>query len=561
LPALLALVLYTPSISYDFVYDDDAVIRNNRFVRAGWDGLADIWTTSYFEGYDAGMKARAYRPFPLTTLAISHSLVGLDPRFHHLVNILLYGLTALLLYRLLEALLGKTRPWAPMITCLLFVAHPIHTEVVANIKSRDTLLGFLGFVGAALFLLRAYDRERTAWYGAAAAALFIGLTSKEEVITAAVLLPLLLYTFRNCGKGEAIRRSAPLLLTVLAYLGIRSLVLGGLNEGVTLTYLDNSLLAAVNLSERTASTIYVLGYYLWKTVVPYPLLSDYSWQTLPLLGWGDLRVYAALAANLFLLGIGVRGLFRRKAYGYAILHYFVSLTIFSNIFITNVSVYNDRFLYTPVLGICLLLALWLGRLVRTDTGIGSWWARNFLFVAATALLTVSGVALTSVHLPVWRNGTTLFGHDVKLAPGNARVRKNLGGALAQQAVEWQTSDPQQARQYAAAAVRQLDTALQLYPGIPTGWIHKGNMHILLEEYDAAVTALQQALRDDPDNYFAKASLGNVQYRLGAYEAAAEVLESIPPGSLRAADHQLLGRIYQRLDQADKAAVHWQQAGF
>ncbi len=564
LPALLALFLYAPSYFYDFVYDDDAVIRNNRFVQLGWEGLSDIWTTSYFEGYDAGMKARAYRPFPLTTLAISYAWAGLDPRFHHLVNIILYALTAVLLYRLLDRLLGRVHPWVPLLTCLFFVAHPVHTEVVANIKSRDTLLGFLGMVGAALYLLRAYDRRRPAWLVAASASLFVGLTSKEEVVTAAAWMPLLLYTFRTCPPGRAILFTAPLGLTVLLYLGIRSAVLGGLNEGVTLTYLDNSLLAAADLAERSASTVYVLGYYLWKSLVPYPLLSDYSWQTLPLVGWTDLRVYAALGANLLLLAYGIRGLRRRTVYGFAVLHHFISLSIFSNLVLTNVSVYNDRFLYTPVLGTCLAVAFLVSRLERAtgEPGAGiRWWHRNFRFVAAATLVTVMGVAMTTVHLPVWRNATTLFTHDAQAAPGNARVRKNLGGALAQQAVARQTTDPERARAYAAAAIQQLDTALVLYPGMPTGWIHKGNMHILLEEYEAAVSALQNALRDDPDNYFAKASLGNVQYRLGDYEAAAGVLESIPENSLRASDHQLLGRIYQRLDQPDKAAGHWQKAGF
>src|SRR5690606_28198008 len=115
------------------------------------------------------------------------------------------------------------------------------------------------------------------------------------------------------------------------------------------------------------------------------------------------------------------------------------------------------------------------------------------------------------HLPYWKDRYALFRHDVELAPQNARMRKNYGGSLARLAVENQVDNTDLAKQYATQAIEQLEYALKLYDGMATGYIHIGNMHIILHQYDEAIAALQKALQHDSQNYYAKASLGNVYY--------------------------------------------------
>ena len=70
----------------------------------------------------------------------------------------------------------------------------------------------------------------------------------------------------------------PFFAAVVVFLIYRSNVVGGLNEGVTLTYLDNSLLAANGIADRSASQLLVMGNYLLKTIFPHPIISDYSYS-------------------------------------------------------------------------------------------------------------------------------------------------------------------------------------------------------------------------------------------------------------------------------------------
>lgn len=564
--ALIAIAVYAPSFNYDFVYDDDAVVAENKYVQSGIGGLKKIWTTTYFKGYDESINARAYRPIPLSTLAIEYELWGLNPTVNHIFNLIIYGLTAFFLFLFLSKLLRNFHPALPIIISLLFVLHPIHLEVVANIKSRDTMLGFLGFVAAAWLLLKHLDTRKILPLVLSILVYSIGLFSKEEVITTVAVVPLMLWFFRDYKLGKILVATLPYLAAVIVFLIVRSKVVGGLNAGVTLTELDNSLLAADGIAQRWASNILVLGNYLLKTIVPHPLISDYSYITLPLVGWGDWRVYASLIGNLVLLGAGFYGLYTRKIYGFAALYYFITVSIFTSILVTNVSAYNDRFLYSPVLGVSML-AGWLITLLlkkgEPQDGVGpiqQFFKSNFILVAITALLAAVSILKIESQLPVWIDRYALFEHDVKLAPNNARMRKNHGGSLARLAVENQEKAPDLMRQYATQALHQLDTALLIYNNIPTGYIHKGNMHLLLGEYDKAEEAFNTALKQSPRNYYATTSLANVYYRTARYKDAIDLLETIDQNLRKPNDYYILSLAYSRYGNEAKAEEYRKLSG-
>jgi tetratricopeptide (TPR) repeat protein len=564
--ALLAVAVYGPSYNYDFVYDDDAVVKENKYVQQGLDGLGKIWTTTYFKGYDETINARAYRPVPLTTLALEYEIWGLNATVNHLFNLLFYGLTAFFLFLFLSRLLKDYHPALPVIVSLLFLLHPIHLEVVANIKSRDTMLGFLGFTLAGWLLLKYIDNRRVLNLLPALLFYFLGLFSKEEVITTAVIIPLMLWFFRDLRPGKIALLSAPFWVAAIVFLVIRSNIVGGLNAGVPLTELDNSLLAANGVAQRTASNLLVLGNYLLKTVYPHPLISDYSYLTLPLVGWDDWRVYVALLANIALLGVGIYGLVKRKIFGFAALYYFVTVSIFTSILVTNVSAYNDRFLYSPVLGICLLTGWMISTLIKqgepgeAKQSAVQFFKLNFLPVAITVLLAAVCILKIERSLPYWRDRYALFDHDAKLAPYNARMRKNHGGSLARLAIEYQEKAPDTMQLYARQALQHLDTSLMIYNNIPTGHIHKGNMHLLLGEYEQAENSFKTALGQDPGNYYARVSLANVYYRTGSYKESIDLLESIQPNLRRPNDFYMLSLAYSRFGDTAKAEEYRKLSG-
>src|SRR6185369_7431243 len=101
-------------------------------------------TRDTFDGYTNVKNLVAggrYRPLSVITFAIEIGIFGPGhPAKSHFVNIVLYGLLVVMLFKFMRDHLFKNNSLIPFIAALIFAIHPIHTEVVANIKSRDEIM-------------------------------------------------------------------------------------------------------------------------------------------------------------------------------------------------------------------------------------------------------------------------------------------------------------------------------------------------------------------------------------------------------------------------------------
>src|SRR4029078_8651082 len=103
--------------------------------------------------YDGRKGLQAYRPFTLLSFAVEKDLFGNKPAAAHFINVLIYALLLLVVYKLLTKLFPETSYQLLIMIALLYLVHPVHSEVVASVKSRDELLaGLFGFLALAAFL-------------------------------------------------------------------------------------------------------------------------------------------------------------------------------------------------------------------------------------------------------------------------------------------------------------------------------------------------------------------------------------------------------------------------
>lgn len=113
---------------------------------------------------------------------------------------------------------------------LLFIAHPVHTEVVANIKSRDEILAFL-FLVLALSFWGNYARKPQAKTLLLALLAYTGaLFSKESAVTFLAIFPLTFYFFERQKLTKAIKYSLPFFIPTLFFLTVRFAVIGTLGN-------------------------------------------------------------------------------------------------------------------------------------------------------------------------------------------------------------------------------------------------------------------------------------------------------------------------------------------
>jgi len=219
--AVVAVVVYLPTLSYEFVWDDNSLIVNNTVLAHS--GIKDIFSRDFWAGTRAEQEPAAVLPYyrPVTSLSfwLDQKIAGIKPWYFHLINVILGAGSAVLVVLVVWELLHSA-VWAG-IAGLLFATHPNHTEAIAYVSGRSDLLVtlFLGFAGFAL--LRSLRKRNWRWWLVIPLGYGLALLSKES----AFLFPLLVVWTPFLIQGRMPRGFWLVLLTLFligaGYLGLR----------------------------------------------------------------------------------------------------------------------------------------------------------------------------------------------------------------------------------------------------------------------------------------------------------------------------------------------------
>jgi tetratricopeptide (TPR) repeat protein len=455
----LAVGLYANTLGHGYALDDRLVITHNEFVRAGWSGLPEILSEDYLRGYLAEkanpMTGGRYRPLSLVTFAIEAAVFGPDhPFVGHLVNVLLYALCCVLVYRVAVDLLAERAPergWLslPFLAALLFTVHPLHTEVVANIKSRDEILALSFALASVLLALRAVDRRAAGPAIGAAVCFFLALFSKESAITFLAVVPLSLWFFR-ADPREALARVMPGIgASAAAYLVLRAIFVAG--PSAPGGELLNDPFLGASRADTWATIFSVLGRYAQLVVWPHPLTHDYAPYHIAISTWREAGPWLGLVLHLGLAALALSGLRTRGLPAYAAAFYLSTLSIGSNVVVPTGTFLAERFLFAPTVGAALGFA-WLLR-----AGIPRREVAAALAIAASAALG----ALTVLRNPAWKDSYTLFTTDVAISRDSALANANAADVQLIRASA--TADREERARLEAQAVAHLETALRVHP--------------------------------------------------------------------------------------------------
>lgn len=217
---VLSWVFYGNTLYNDYNLDDTLVTQNHPLTSQGVAAIPRIFKSPYY--FDEAGYAFDYRPVVSSSFAIEHSLFGEQALVSHTINVLLYGLTAVLLFFLLRLFMperGNRKLWFPGIVSLLFLIHPIHSEVVNSIKNRDELLALLFGLLASYLVVYGKDQQRSwAWYALGVGVFTLGLLAKLSGLLFAIMIPLSLILFRKTNWKEVALLSLPLTVVSLVLL-------------------------------------------------------------------------------------------------------------------------------------------------------------------------------------------------------------------------------------------------------------------------------------------------------------------------------------------------------
>jgi tetratricopeptide (TPR) repeat protein len=433
---VFTLLLYSNSIKNNYALDDNYVTApkgevGNTRVAKGFKGIPEIFKSHFVESVEQSFE---YRPLPLVTFAIEYQFFGSNPHISHFIDVLLYALTCMLLFVILLKLFKEYHIIFPLFATFLFIIHPIHTEVVDNIKCRDELLSFLFGLCATYFFIRSQEVENKSrkFNFLMILFLFFGLLCKQTAILFMFLIPVTSYFFYDFKLKKVLYYGLAALLVYMVYKLFKRSMIHELKTVRGFSFFENPLYFEHDFLIRIPMALNTLGCYLKLLIFPYPLSCYYGYNTIQIAAWRSPMIYVAL---LFYSSLGIYALIqlpKKNAVSYASLIFLLGILPFANLYKPVVGIVGERFVYFASLGFCILGSYALLRFLKIDIKKGTKF--KFQETKPSFKLILSGIFLLYGGLVVsrntdWKDKLTLYCSDAEHREDSYLLQKLAAFAL------------------------------------------------------------------------------------------------------------------------------------
>lgn len=524
---ILGFIIYSNSFFNEYALDDGIVIEKNEYVQQGFRGIPKILSTDAYDSFYKQMNAKQqlsggrYRPLSIVTFAIEQQLFGstysknitdntINPEVQetakklatvrHIINVLLYILSVIILLYFLRQFIFKEYTIAAFLTALLFLIHPIHTEVVANIKSRDEILSFLFIILTLITALKYAQTKQLKYLVYALGSYFLGLLSKEYAVTLLVLIPMLIYIVNKKTLQESIIATLPYVAVAALYLFIRFNIVG---KGSDIDNPDvlNSPFKFATDSEKWATKIEILNRYLKLLFYPNPLSSDYSYNTIPYVGFGNISVWSSILISVSMLVATVVLFFKRNILSFALAFYVLHLLLVSNLIMDLGATMGERLIYHSSLGFVIFIGVLAISFINKNTE-QKW--KPIVLVLLVSTITCWSAIKTIARNAQWKNDTNLFIADAATVPNSALVNGNAGKAYID--LSEKPENKAQEAELLKKAIYHLNRSVTIHSEYVNGYLNIGVAYFKLKEYDKALSYWETAKRIYPNNPFLKRNI-------------------------------------------------------
>jgi tetratricopeptide (TPR) repeat protein len=413
---------YSNSLQAPFLLDNDPVILNDPRIRAVTSShIYRILT----EQYPLGLSG-LYRPLTTLSYLFNYAVLGngANPAGYHWFNLILHAVNMALVYALGLAIFEQL-PVALLLSAI-WGLHPVLTEAVTNIVGRADMLAAFGVLAALLChrqALRTSGRPRAAWLAVMALAVTVGMFSKESAIVVVAVVALYDFTF---GRAAPLRSRIPSYAAVavpcLVLLYLRAHVLA--NAAVApFPFGDNPLMGASFWTARLTA-VKIVGRYFLLLVWPARLSYDYSYNQIPMFGWGwsrweDWKTVIALIACVAAAVLAIRSYRRIRPVFFFIVFFFVTLAPVSNLVIIIGTIMGERFLYLPSVGFAAcaaaaIYAVWQRLPARQSS-------YRHTGVAASTVILIAFAGRTYDRNADWLDPGRFWRSGLEAAPGSYKT--------------------------------------------------------------------------------------------------------------------------------------------
>jgi tetratricopeptide (TPR) repeat protein len=585
---LAAMLSYFPTFTGEFILDDKSLIEHDQYIT----GLHSL--QSYLMQEDGASEATDpeayhtgyYRPLINLSYWLDYKIWGMWAPGFRTTNLFFHILCSMFLYHFLATLSSDRR--LALWVALVFTIHPVNTEAVSWVTSRNNILATLFALSSHSIYIRAQEKKGKTLYLILSAIFYGGaILSKEFGV---MLLPILfLYKKLVRRTKSKLREDAmefiPFILFLAFYFVLRQKATGSLltpegfeNVWTRITFIP--YLIASNLK------MILLPYNLHSFIIKYP--DDY-------LNWQMLFGFSVI----ILIGCFVFRYKKNRLATYSILSFIVALFPILNILPTSgISLFSMRWLYFPMAFLAPAFVVVMKR---------AFMARRSLSIAVFALIVAYlGAYSLFLNRVLWNDEETFFDveihrfdnsyyaygcalnhlklKDYKEAEKNFKIALNrYHSSRAKTHIDYAAflndmGRPDQALFYlkkaksprlwprekeewhrgmgvaylklnrAEEALPYLESAVEYGPNDPVNRANLGAALGAMGMYEESVDTLNKGLEIDSDSVGVRKNLAIVYIEIGDYEKANVVLNKIPRDEVkgRADIERLIKRVQNEL---------------
>src|ERR1700678_1678048 len=518
---LVTFVVYSGSLSFDFVWDDWPQIVNNPIIRS-WSNLprafgSDLW-------YHVARHQAYYRPLFVAWSMLNYTLFGLRPWGWHLGAVLLHVGAVMAVFWLSRRL--GLEYWTAALIALIFALHPIHIEPVAWVSAAsDTMVTMFAALAFAAFLsARAFDnqvdhssdqKKRMAWWIASMALLACALLTKEMAVVFSALVGIYAWLRppNRTSPGKrligAIAEAAPYALVTFAYILLRK---------HALLHATGQFDPSHGMSDVARTLPLVLAIYLRQLLVPIGMTALYytPYVANHLLS----AICVQVALPVVVLSAALVGLWywnRREGnsmVAFAGLWLLVGLApaLYLRNF-GNGDFVRDRYIYLPSIGFAILMALGLRHLPSIRH-----WGTQSVQVCAVILLCGAYVCASLAQQVYWGNDLLLLVRGQALYAGNPYTMAGLAKEYSQRGAN-------------ARAIGLAEAVVREHPEYGYGPLALAESYIRAGRFEEGRVWLARVNPDYAKSEVGMAGLATLYGQMGDYQQAfalcSEVLEKEP----------------------------------